>query len=473
MKPQGGNGAGGAIADHARPERPYPVEPPATRAAVIGAYLAPKADRGRTRSDRTVDNRLEEAIGLTEAIGVNVVHREALSLNAIRPATFLGSGHVATLKRRVADDKIALVIVDTTLSPTQQRNLERDLNAKVLDRTGLILEIFGERAQTREGRLQVDFAHLSYQKSRLVRSWTHLERQRGSLGFIGGPGETQIESDRRQLQERISRIEKELASVRRTRGLHRNQRQRNRIPVVALVGYTNAGKSTLFNRLTGAGVVAKDQLFATLDPTARQVALPGGPSIILSDTVGFISDLPTTLVAAFRATLEEVIEADVILHIRDVSQPDSDIQAQDVEDVLRQLGIDPETDDRIVTVWNKADLISAEDCPLPMNGGTAAANGNGSQRPLLVSALTGEGIDTLTSAIEAFLSEADTKAQIVLAPHEGAAMNWLYERGQVVTRDDLGDGRVSLSVVLAIERLDQFKKQFCSAKHDIQVSAEA
>lgn len=466
-----GNGADGAIADRARPERPYPVEQPATRAAVIGAYLAPKADRGRTRSDRTVDKRLEEAVGLTEAIGVDVVRHEALSLNAIRPATFIGSGHVATLKRQVADDHIALVIVDATLSPTQQRNLERELNAKVLDRTGLILEIFGERAQTREGRLQVDFAHLTYQKSRLVRSWTHLERQRGSLGFIGGPGETQIESDRRQLQERISRIEKELASVRRTRGLHRNQRQRNRIPVVALVGYTNAGKSTLFNRLTGADAVARDQLFATLDPTARQVVLPEGASIILSDTVGFISDLPTTLVAAFRATLEEVVEADVILHVRDVSQPDSDIQAQDVEQVLRQLGIDPETDDRIVTVWNKADQISAEDCARSVNGSVSAANG--SRKPLLVSALTGEGIDTLTSAIETFLSEDDTKAQVVLAPHEGAAMNWLYERGQVVTRDDLSDGRVSLSVVLATERLDQFKKQFCSAKHDIKVSAEA
>ncbi|WP_292126608.1 GTPase HflX, partial [Mesorhizobium sp.] len=298
-----------------------------------------------------------EAVGLASAIDLDPVHTAVVTVTDPRPATLLGSGKVAEFADIVKERKAELVIVDHPLTPVQQRNLEKELNAKVLDRTGLILEIFGERARTKEGTLQVELAHLNYQKGRLVRSWTHLERQRGGAGFLGGPGETQIESDRRILQDKITKLKHELETVRRTRDLHRAKRKKVPFPVVAIVGYTNAGKSTLFNRLTGAGVLAEDMLFATLDPTLRRVRLPHGTPIILSDTVGFISDLPTHLVAAFRATLEEVVEADLVLHLRDISDPDTAAQAEDVERILGDLGVDAADTSRVIEVWNKIDLL--------------------------------------------------------------------------------------------------------------------
>ncbi|MEL6751644.1 MAG: GTPase HflX, partial [Pseudomonadota bacterium] len=325
---------------------------------VIVPVLTGRAASGRAgATSRSEEARLEEACGLAAAIDLDVVHSACVRLSAIKPGTLLGTGKVEELKGIVAAMEAGLVIVDHPLSPVQQRNLEKEWNAKVLDRTGLILEIFGARAQTKEGRLQVELAHLNYQKGRLVRSWTHLERQRGggggSGGFLGGPGETQIESDRRQLQERITKLERELEGVRRTRSLHRAKRQKIPHPVVALVGYTNAGKSTLFNRMTGADVMAKDMLFATLDPTLRQLFLPRGTQVILSDTVGFVSDLPTHLVAAFRATLEEVIESQLILHVRDIADPDSNAQAEDVYSILSQLGVAEDGRAGVVEVWNK------------------------------------------------------------------------------------------------------------------------
>ncbi|OYX10658.1 MAG: GTPase HflX, partial [Rhizobiales bacterium 32-66-8] len=315
---------------------------PPTRCAVITPHATKRAARGHVER-RAPEARLEEAVGLALAIELEVVYRGLIPLSEVKPATYLGSGKVEEIAAIVEAEEIGLVFFDAALSPVQQRNLEKKWSTKVVDRTALILEIFGRRARTKEGALQVELAHLNYQRSRLVRSWTHLERQRGGFGFLGGPGETQIEADRRQIGERIIRIEKDLEQVKRTRALHRTSRKRVPYPIVALVGYTNAGKSTLFNRLTKAQVMAQDLLFATLDPTLRSVDLPHGTRIILSDTVGFISELPTQLVAAFRATLEEVIEADVILHVRDVSHPDTEAQAADVRDVLTELGIDLET----------------------------------------------------------------------------------------------------------------------------------
>ena len=311
----------------------------------------------RPRLERSPEARREEAVGLARAIELEPVHVAIVNVNEPRPATLLGSGKVEELAEIVANDAIELVIFDHALTPVQQRNLETALKAKVLDRTGLILEIFGRRARTKEGTLQVELAHLEYQRGRLVRSWTHLERQRGGSGFLGGPGETQIESDRRALQDKILRLKRELETVRRTRDLHRAKRRKVPFPVVAIVGYTNAGKSTLFNKLTGAGVLAQDMLFATLDPTLRRVRLPHGTPIILSDTVGFISDLPTHLVAAFRATLEEVVEADQVIHLRDIADPDTAAQAEDVEAILRDLGVDAKDGDRVMEVWNKIDLL--------------------------------------------------------------------------------------------------------------------
>src|SRR5438309_1333928 len=331
---------------------------------VVEPDLRPRSAAQRARCltghERLPAARLEEVVGLARAIDLEVAHAGTVPLAQIRPATYLGKGKVEELAGIVKTLAIDLVVMDCAISPIQQRNLERAWSAKVLDRTGLILEIFGRRAHTREGALQVEHAHLTYQKSRLVRSWTHLERQRGGFGFLGGPGESQLETDRRLIEERISRIEDELEKVKRTRKLHRDSRKRVPYPIVALVGYTNAGKSTLFNRLTAASVLSANMLFATLDPTLRSVALPHGAKIILSDTVGFISDLPTMLVAAFRATLEEVIEADVILHVRDVSHEDSDAQSHDVDDVLGQLGIEPGDGARLVEVWNKSVRLDPE-----------------------------------------------------------------------------------------------------------------
>ena len=347
------------------------------------------APRRRSSSgERAPQARLEEAVGLALAIDLDVVQAGIVPLNEIRPATYIGSGKVDEIAGLVKSLEAGIVVCDCALSPVQQRNLEKAWNAKVLDRTGLILEIFGRRARTKEGSLQVELAHLTYQRSRLVRSWTHLERQRGGFGFLGGPGESQLEIDRRLIEERIARIEAELEKVKKRRKLHRDSRARVPYPIAALVGYTNAGKSTLFNRLTRASVLEADMLFATLDPTLRAVQLPGGLKIILSDTVGFISDLPTMLVAAFRATLEEVIEADVILHVRDVSHEDTEAQSHDVEEVLRALGIDPNDEDRLIEVWNKIDRLDDDGRARLQN---LAERQPRVRRPVLVSALTGRG----------------------------------------------------------------------------------
>ena len=365
----------------------------ATARAVVVVPVLPAAarnddDRHRPRLARSAEARLEEAVGLAGAIDLDITHSTAVTVNEPRPATLLGSGKVEELAEIVKETDAGLIIVDHPLTPVQQRNLEKETNAKVLDRTGLILEIFGRRARTKEGTLQVDLAHLTYQKGRLVRSWTHLERQRGGSGFLGGPGETQIEADRRALQEKILRLKRELEQVRRTRDLHRAKRRKVPFPVVAIVGYTNAGKSTLFNRLTGAGVLAEDMLFATLDPTLRRLRLPHGTTVILSDTVGFISDLPTHLVAAFRATLEEVVEADLIIHLRDISDPDTAAQAEDVERILADLGVEVSAKGHIVEAWNKIDLLDDANRDRLL----ADARRDDAEPPIAVSAVTGEGI---------------------------------------------------------------------------------
>jgi GTPase len=389
---------------------------------------------------RSPEDRLEEAVGLARAIDLEVRTAEIVPLARPQPSTLIGSGKVEEVASIVADQEAGLAIVDHPLSAIQQRNLEKAWNCKVLDRTGLILEIFGERALTREGRLQVELAHLTYQKGRLVRTWTHLERQRGGFGFLGGPGEAQIEADRRLIEERIVSIRKELSGVVKTRALHRRGRKRVPLPVVAIVGYTNAGKSTLFNRLTGAGVVAKDQVFATLDPTMREVRLPSGRRIVLSDTVGFISDLPTTLVAAFRATLEEVVEADLILHVRDISHPEAEAQRRDVEAVLSELGIDPAAADAaLLEVWNKADKLTA-----PARAEVVHMIARSEHPPVLVSALAGDGIGSLLEAIDARLGAQDEILTLEIPPHEGRLLSWLHENTDVEAQETANSGVVSL-----------------------------
>lgn len=405
---------------------------------------------------RSLDARREEAVGLARAIELNVIGDPTVKITAPRPATLFGTGKVDEIKAMIEADTIELVIVDHPLTPIQQRNLEKAWGAKVLDRTGLILEIFGERAQTKEGRLQVELAHLTYQKSRLVRSWTHLERQRGGFGFLGGPGETQIEADRRQIQERIAKLERDLESVARTRALHRKNRRKVPHPVVALVGYTNAGKSTLFNLLTSSDVFAKDLLFATLDPTLRQVRLPHGGEVILSDTVGFVSDLPTTLVAAFRATLEEVIEADLILHVRDISHEDSAAQAKDVETVLAQLGVDVTDRDRVVEVWNKIDKLDPERRALLLDEGTRAALDGPTAAPC--SAVTGDGVPALLELVEQRLNRDRAVFRVEIPAAEGELQAWLYRSAEVVAREDL-DGATSLSLRVPAKSLDLFRSR--------------
>ncbi|TPI78110.1 GTPase HflX [Mesorhizobium sp. B2-8-9] len=415
-----------------------------TRAVVIVPVLTrqPRDDESsRPRLSRSADARHDEAVGLASAIDLNPVHTAVVTVADPRPATLLGSGKVAEFAEIVKERKAELVIVDHPLTPVQQRNLEKELNAKVLDRTGLILEIFGERARTKEGTLQVELAHLNYQKGRLVRSWTHLERQRGGAGFLGGPGETQIESDRRILQDKITKLKHELETVRRTRDLHRAKRKKVPFPVVAIVGYTNAGKSTLFNRLTGAGVLAEDMLFATLDPTLRRVRLPHGTPVILSDTVGFISDLPTHLVAAFRATLEEVVEADLVLHLRDISDPDTAAQAEDVERILGDLGVDAADANRVIEVWNKVDLLDEGNRERLL-----AESASGKAPPIAISAVTGEGIDALKALIETRLSGELEKMTVTLSPAQLGQVDWLYRNGDVVSRTDNEDGSVTLSL---------------------------
>ncbi len=360
------------------------------------------------------------------------MHTAILPLRARRPATLLGEGQVEAQKEALAAQHVTVVIVDAALSPVQQRNLERAWGCKVIDRTGLILDIFGERAATREGTLQVELAHLDYQRSRLVRSWTHLERQRGGFGFLGGPGETQIEADRRLIGDRMVKLRKELEQVRRTRGLHRSARRRVPFPVIALVGYTNAGKSTLFNALTGAAVDARDQLFATLDPTMRGLRLPSGRRAILSDTVGFVSDLPHELVEAFRATLEEVAEADVILHVRDAAHPDSAAQQADVVEVLESMArddtLDPDWPERTIVVLNKADLL----------GGVSQIEARGDA--VAVSAITGEGLPALLTAIDTRIAQGMETAAYDIPPEDGARLAWLYQHGEVVDRHDEAGG---------------------------------
>ncbi|MEM1399532.1 MAG: GTPase HflX [Pseudomonadota bacterium] len=379
---------------------------------------------------RPTETRLAEAADLARAIGLEVLACEIARVSRPKAGSLLGDGIISIWAKRIEDEKPDVVIVDGALTPVQQRTLEQRWKTKVIDRTGLILEIFGERARTAEGRLQVELAHLSYQRSRLVRSWTHLERQRGGAGFMGGPGERQIELDRRLLDQRIDSLKQELQSVRRTRGLHRSARERVPFPIIALVGYTNAGKSTLFNRLTDSTVLAKSMVFATLDPTMRRIVLPGGKEAILSDTVGFITDLPTSLVAAFRATLEEVQGADLILHVRDISAADSDAQRADVATVLSELEIDIDHDERVIEVWNKIDLLPEGD-----ERGEASPV-NGSRRPVATSALTGQGFDTLMALVEAQLYR-DWQELVVTVDHsDGRSISWIYDHCDVQNRAD-------------------------------------
>ena len=391
--------------------------------------LHPIRSNGRDPADA-----LAEAVSLAQALDLEVVASETVPLPKTRAGTLFGSGKVAAIAETVAESGAGLVIVDGALSPVQQRNLEKAWNAKVLDRTGLILEIFGDRARTREGVLQVELAHLSYQKSRLVRSWTHLERQRGGYGFLGGPGETQIEADRRALNDRIIRIRHALEKVVKTRGTHRAARRRSEQPVVALVGYTNAGKSTLFNRLTGAGVLAEDMLFATLDPTMRAMELPGGTRAILSDTVGFIADLPTQLVAAFRATLEDVRDADLILHVRDIAHPESALQAENVRAILSDLGIDTGADAAIVEVWNKIDLLPSDEGEALMQ---IAAR---TPRVAAISAATGQGVDALRELVEREIVAAVRDETLQLGFGEGQKRAWLFDHKLVTAERQTDEG---------------------------------
>lgn len=403
---------------------------------------------------RSDEARLEEAIGLARAIDLSIAKGMIVTVSQPKPATLIGTGKIQEIKDLLDEHDCGLVIVDHPLTPVQQRNLEKEWQAKVIDRTGLILEIFGRRASTKEGTLQVDLAHLNYQKGRLVRSWTHLERQRGGAGFMGGPGETQIEADRRMLQERILKLERELEQVVRTRQLHRAKRRKVPHPIVALVGYTNAGKSTLFNRITGAGVLAENMLFATLDPTLRRMKLPHGRTVILSDTVGFISDLPTHLVAAFRATLEEVLEADLILHVRDMSDPDNAAQSADVLRILDDLGIDEkERGERIIEVWNKIDRLE------PEAHEAIAEKALGRQNVMAVSAISGEGVDLLMEEISKRLAGVVTETTVVLPPEKLSLISWIYENALVEAREDREDGSVSFDLKLSDQQASALERK--------------
>ncbi len=443
---------------------------PADGRAATGRALViePMLRRAASRVDaleRTAEAKLDEAVGLARAIDLTVEQAGIVPLRALHPATYLSKGKVEEIAGLVKSFEAGIVVMDCALTPVQQRNLEKVWNAKVLDRTSLILEIFGRRARTREGALQVEHAHLTYQKGRLVRTWTHLERQRGGFGFLGGPGETQLEADRRIIEERLAKIEGELVKVKRTRALHRESRRRVPYPIVALVGYTNAGKSTLFNRMTQASVLSDDMLFATLDPTLRGVALPHGARIILSDTVGFISDLPTMLVAAFRATLEEVVEADVILHVRDVSHEDAEAQLHDVEKILRELGIDPHDAThkrKLIEVWNKTDRLDAAERMRLQN---IAERRPLAERPVLVSAMNGEGIDALTATIESRLAEGRVVIELALDPADGAGMSWLHRHTEVIAKTFDAEGRAAVTGRVAPDKADSVRTKFAQIAH--------
>jgi GTP-binding protein HflX len=416
--------------------------PSAARALII------HPDRQNHGRDPTA--RLEEAAGLASALDLEIVGASIATLRAPRPSTLFGQGKVEEIAALREAANASVVVVDDALTPVQQRNLERAWNAKVVDRTGLILEIFALRARTAEGRLQVELARLDYERSRLVRTWTHLERQRGGFGFLGGPGETQIEADRRLILERMMRLKTELADVRRTRGLARRARRRVPYPAIALVGYTNAGKSTLFNRLTGATVLAKSALFATLDPTLRRIRLPRGRPAILSDTVGFISDLPHELVEAFRATLDEVREADIILHVRDISASQSAAEAADVETVLEELGLGPDSGRRLVEVWNKSDRVAAEDkAELVARARRAGA--------VLISALTGAGVEALLERLAALVDDSP-EVTVRLAASDGEALAWLYRHGRVNSREDTAEGGAVIKARLDPQALGRFQR---------------
>ena len=417
-----------------------------TRAIVIHPFR--KSGKSNSRS---VASCLDEAVGLAAAIDLNVVSREAVSLPKIHAGTYFGKGTVERLGELIVEEDADIVSVDTTLSPVQQRTLEKAWNAKVIDRTGLILEIFGERAQTREGVLQVELAHLDYQRSRLVRTWTHLERQRGGFGFLGGPGETQIEADRRMIAVRITKIRRELETVTRTRELHREARRRVPYPVIALVGYTNAGKSTLFNKLTNSDVFAEDLLFATLDPTMREIKLPSGRSAILSDTVGFVSDLPTTLIAAFRATLEEVIEADIIVHVRDIAHPDTAAQKDDVLRVMDELGVDFADGRAFVEVLNKIDLLEPDERAALRNQASRGAE------VVALSAVSGENSGAFVERLDELLSAERNVINLKLPQGDGAAISWLYRHADVLNRDDR-DEFAHFEVSIAPDQLARFEK---------------
>jgi len=421
------------------------------KAGRVSAFVIHVEPKSRDQNARDAEARLEEAVGLARAIDLEVIETRIAPLARPTPATLIGSGKVAEIAAQTKALEPEVVIVNAQLSPVQQRNLEKAWGTKVLDRTALILEIFGARAATREGRLQVELAHLTYQRSRLVRSWTHLERQRGGFGFLGGPGETQIEADRRLIGDRIVKIKRELEGVKRTRSLSRQARRRVPFPMIALVGYTNAGKSTLFNRLTKAKVLAKDILFATLDPTMRGVKLPNGTRVILSDTVGFIADLPTELVAAFRATLEEVLAADVIAHVRDAYHDESDAQKSEVLKVLGELGV-PE-DRPMIEILNKIDLLPDE-----VRAGLIAGNNQG-KRAVAVSALTGEGLDTLSARFEAEVTHDNIGLELSLEASDGANLAWIYRHAEV-TKRRLRGNRIALSLRIAPQEMVRFQDRF-------------